>query len=70
MSPARAVFSLVMFVFWVSLAIYFAHNLYVGLVVEPAELAKEDARYLAHGCTIDPDGKEYTCPNGLPPDAP
>jgi hypothetical protein len=69
MSTAKAVFSLVMTVFWICMAGYFAHSLYVGLVVEPAELAKEDAVYLAHGCTIDPDGQEYTCPNGLPPGA-
>jgi hypothetical protein len=70
MTKGKAVFSIVMFIFWISLAIYFAHNIYVSQVVEPAELAREDARYLAHGCTIDPDGQEYSCPNGLPPGEP
>ena len=38
MSPARAVFSLVMFVFWVCMAGYFAHSIYVSAVVRPAAI--------------------------------
>ena len=40
MSPARAVFSLVMFVFWVCMAGYFAHSIYVSAVVKPAAIEK------------------------------
>jgi hypothetical protein len=49
MSTAKAVFSLIMFVFWVSMAIYFAHHIYVLQVVKPAALEKlyqeQDAEY-------------------------
>jgi hypothetical protein len=68
-SLGKSIFTILMFIFSVSMALYFAHSRYLGLVIQPAELAKEDAIYLAYGCTIDPDGQEYTCPNGLPPGA-
>lgn len=40
MSTPKAVFSLVMFVFWVSMAIYFAHHIYVITVERPAAVER------------------------------
>jgi hypothetical protein len=67
MSTGRAIFTIAMTIFWIGMAAYFAHYLYVTMVVEPAELENEDARYKAHGCYISSNGEEYICPNGLPP---
>lgn len=40
MSVGRAVFTIAMFIFWLSLSIYFAHHIYVISVVRPAEIEK------------------------------
>jgi hypothetical protein len=66
MSTKKAIFYIVMFIFWVSLAIYFAYTIYQQLVVGPAE----DAYYESYGCYISDGGSMYTCPNGLPPERP
>ena len=66
MSVRKSIFHIAMFIFWVSLAIYFAHNIYLWFV-HNAEVEKEDARYEAHGCYVSDGGSMYSCPNGLPP---
>ena len=68
MGLGKSIFHIAMFFFWVALAIYFAHNIYLWFV-QNAETEKEDAMYLAHGCYVSDGGTTYTCPNGLPPGA-
>jgi hypothetical protein len=66
MSTGKAVFTVVMLVFWVGLAIYFGIKAFSGMQ-EIAETPAEDAYYDAHGCYISDGGNMYTCPNGAPP---
>lgn len=61
--PISAIFYIVMFIFWVSLAIYFAYQIYGQVILGPAE----DRYYESYGCYISDGGSQYTCPNGLPP---
>lgn len=62
MSKGRTIFSVVMLIFWICMAAYWTWSL-----VQKQELAAEDALYGEYGCLISADGKEYVCPNGLPP---
>lgn len=40
MSVGKAIFTIAMFIFWLSLSIYFAHHIYVLQVERPAALEK------------------------------